>query len=380
MILSTHVGSLPRPAALVDLLSLRHAGELQDNAALERALERAVDAVVRRQVEVGIDIVNDGEQGKVGYATYVTERLSGFGGPLRAGHIVQDLAEHKALARRLVDAKTLIPDTNGASCIGPVAAASDLALRESLRHMERARARHRPAGAFMSAASPGVVSVFQRNEHYPSESHYLEAVAEAMRPEYEAIVEAGYTLQIDCPDLAMNRHLEFADQPLAAFLRRAAQCVEALNHATRHIAPEAMRMHLCWGNYPGPHHRDVPLEAVLALVYQARPATICVEGANARHAHEWAVFRQLPLPDEKRLAPGLLDSCSNCVEHPEWIAQRLETYAQMVGVERLDAGSDCGFSSFAGYPTVDDEIVWLKLRALVEGTALANQRLGLAAR
>lgn len=373
---TSHIGSLPRPEYLLPLLQRRHDGESVDEAEFEAELERAIEEIVRRQLEIGIDIINDGEMGKIGYATYVSERLSGFGGAQREGHIARDLKEYKNLARRLVEMNTVLPDTNGASCIDEVKSGDLSPLHQDLRCFAKALENtESDAVTFMTSASPGVISVFQLNEYYPSERDYIEALAEAMRPEYEAIVKAGHLLQLDCPDLAMNRHLGFQNQSEEAFLERVDLYVEAINHATRDIEPRHMRMHLCWGNYQGPHHHDIALPKILPLIYRARPSTICLEGANPRHAHEWQVFETLPPPKEKRIAPGVLDTCTNYVEHPEWIAQRLEQYAQVIDPERLEADSDCGFSTFAGYPTVDPDIAWLKLGAMVDGAEVAAKRI-----
>ena len=371
---TTHTGSLPRPDELLPFLQRRESGAEYDHKAFATCLQQAVSRVVQKQCEIGIDVINDGEMSKTGYATYVSRRLSGFGGAQRQGHIAQDLAEYKNLARRLVEMDTVLPDTNGASCIGEVRSHDLSELEQELQCMETAIADIGPQRLFVSAASPGIISVFQLNEYYPTEEAYIEAVAEAMRPEYERIA-AKHILQLDCPDLAMNRHLGFSNQPEQQFLERADLYVQAINHATRNIPAERMRMHLCWGNYQGPHHHDIPLGKILPLVLQARPAAICVEAANPRHAHEWQLFGEHPLPADKILIPGVLDTCTNYVEHPEWIAQRLCQYAEVVPAERLMAGSDCGFSSFAGYPTVDPDVVWLKLQALVEGARIATRKL-----
>ena len=374
-ILVTHTGSLPRPQQLLELLQLRDSDEGCDSNQLNQCLQKAVSNIVLRQKQTGINIVNDGEMGRTGYANYISRRLSGFGGPVRQGHIAKDLLEYKALARRLVEMNTVLPDTNGASCIGEVRSSDLSELELELGCFAAAKAAHSAQDSFMTSASPGIISVFQLNEYYPDEQSYIEAVADAMRPEYRRIVAAGHQLQLDCPDLAMNRHLGFADRSERDFLDRVDLYIQAINHATAGIDPEKIRMHLCWGNYQGPHHHDVELEKILPLVLRARPATICLEAANPRHAHEWQIFEKHPLPANKRLIPGLIDTCTNYVEHPRWIAQRLCQFAQVMPVEHLSAGTDCGFSSFAGYPTVDPDVVWLKLRALAEGAELANKSL-----
>jgi len=373
-ILTTHVGSLPRPAELLALLQAQADGALPDPVGMEAAVGEAVRTVVARQVEAGIDLVSDGEMSKPSYATYVGERLTGFSGEF-SGHAAQDLLDYRDYARHLVQVGGVVPKAGGSCCRGPVAPKDAAPLQADLNHLRAAVAAAPPAGAFMNAASPGVVTVFQKNEFYPGEDQYIEAVAAALRPEYEAIVAAGFQLQIDSPDLAMGRHLAFAHLDEGQFLAIVQRNVAALNEATRNIPPERMRMHICWGNYPGPHHRDIPLERIAAAVLQARPAHLLLEGANPRHEHEWAVFQQVRLPDDKVLVPGVVDSTSNYIEHPELVAQRLGRYAGIVGRERVMAGTDCGFSTFRGYPTVHPDIVWAKLASLVEGARRASDRL-----
>jgi len=373
-ILTTHVGSLPRPPELLSLMQSRAAGETVDPARLARALKEEVTAVVRRQVEAGVDLVSDGEFSKPSYATSISERLTGFGGSFR-GHAAADLRDFPEFSRHLIAIGGVVPSAGGACCQGPIAVKDTSALEEDLANLRAAVAAVRPVGAFMNAASPGVVSVFQKNEYYPSEDAYIEAVADALRPEYEAIVGAGFQLQVDSPDLAMGRHLAFADLDDAGFLKVVDRNVAALNHALRNIPAESIRMHVCWGNYPGPHHRDMPLEKLAGRVLKAKPRYLLLEGANPRHEHEWAVFRDIDLPQDKVLVPGVIDSTSNYIEHPEVVAQRLERYAAVVGRERVMAGSDCGFSTFSGFPTVHPDIVWKKLAAMVEGAARASERL-----
>jgi 5-methyltetrahydropteroyltriglutamate--homocysteine methyltransferase len=374
-VLTTHVGSLPRPPALVEKLRRKHAGEPLDEQALEADVRAAVRDVVARQCAIGVDVVSDGEMGKVSYATYISNRLSGFGGEIRRGHVARDLADYRELAVRLVEINAVVPTATGCSCTGDVHVKDTSELETELSDFRAAVDAVKPPYAFLAAASPGVISVFQRNEHYATEDAYVEAVAEAMRHEYEAIVGAGFMLQLDCPDLAMNRHLGFADADEATFLRNAAMHVEALNHATRNIPAERMRMHVCWGNYAGPHHHDISLEKILPVVLGARPMFLALEGANPRHAHEWAIFEAHHLPEGKVLIPGVIDSTSNYIEHPELVAQRILAYARVVGRERVHAGSDCGFSTTAGFPTVDPAVVWAKLESLVEGAAIATKKL-----
>jgi 5-methyltetrahydropteroyltriglutamate--homocysteine methyltransferase len=337
-------------------------------------LDQAVYATVQRQVAIGIDIVSDGEMSKPSYANYVTERLTGFSGEFH-GHAAQDLRDYQDFARRLIEIGAVVPHAGGSCCRGPVAMADSGALEQDLRNFRRAVDDASPRGAFINAASPGVIAVFQKNEFYPSEDEYIEAVASAMRTEYESIVEAGFLLQIDSPDLAMGRHLAFADLPDDQFLRIAERNVQALNLAVENIPASKMRMHLCWGNYAGPHHRDIPLRRIIDIVLLAKPAYLLLEGANPRHGHEWQVFEEVGLPDDKVLIPGVIDSTSNYIEHPDLIAERICRYADVVGRARVMAGTDCGFSTFRDYPTVYPDIAWAKLRSLVEGAARASERL-----
>ncbi len=372
---TTHAGSLPRPPELLAALRAARGGDPGARAAFAERLRGDVAAIVRRQVETGIDMVGDGELGKPGYADYVTDRLSGFGGAARARRSARDLQDYPRYGRRLVEIGGTTPAVATRACTGPVAPADGSFLAADLENFRLATAAAAPAGAFLTAASPGVIAIFLENRHYPTHDAYVAALAEAMRPEYEAIAAAGFVLQIDSPDLAMGRHLMFKDAGEAAFLRAAAMQVEALNGATANIPPERMRLHLCWGNYQGPHHHDIPLERILDIAYRARPAMLSVEGANPRHEFEWAVFRDRPLPDGKVLIPGVVDSTSNFIEHPETVAQRICRYAGAVGRERVIAGTDCGFATFAALPNVDPDIAWAKLAALVEGAARASDRL-----
>lgn len=374
MIATTHVGSLPRGDDLTPLLLARDKGEPYDAALFDTRVQAAVDAAVAQQVACGVSIVSDGELGKVGYSTYMIERLEGFG-----GHIdrrpAADLAAHPGLARKL-SAIMGSQEFTRASCIGPVRLRTLDPLHDDIRRFRHALDQ---AGGgvrgFMNAASPGLITAFQVNRHYPSHEAYLADLVDAMRPEYEAIIAAGFDLQLDCPDLAMSRHTGFQDQSDAEFLATAAANVEALNAATANIPADRMRMHVCWGNYEGPHDCDIALDKVIDIVLAARPATILFEAANPRHEHEWTVWRDAALPDDKRLAPGLIDTCSNYVEHPELIAQRIERYARIFGKDRVIASTDCGFGTFAGYGKIDPEVTWKKLRALREGADLADARL-----
>ena len=372
---TTHVGSLPRGDELTPLLLARDKGEPYDAEAFDTAVSAAVDEAVRLQVEAGVSVVSDGELGKVGYSTYMIERLSGFG-----GHIdrkpAADLAEVPDLAKKL-SAIMGSQEFVRASCIGPVRKVTLQPLHDDIRRFKSALAKHAAPDtqAFMNAASPGLITAFQVNRHYPSHEAYLADLADAMREEYEAIVDAGFLLQLDCPDLAMSRHTGYQDMDEADFIKIAAANVEALNAATANIPPEKMRMHICWGNYEGPHDHDIPLERVVDIVIGARPATILFEAANPRHEHEWKVWKNAKLPDHKILAPGLIDTCSNYIEHPELIAQRIERFADFVGADRVVASTDCGFGTFAGYGKLDPIVTWRKLKSLREGADIAGARL-----
>jgi 5-methyltetrahydropteroyltriglutamate--homocysteine methyltransferase len=372
-ILTTHVGSLPRSPALVGLLYKKENGEPYEQSVFDAAVAAAVDDVVAKQVEIGIDVVSDGEMSKVGYATYVKDRLSGFAGHHpRPPHL--DLApypEFREAMARMIGKQTF----RRAGCVGPVELVDRDAMAKDIANFRAALARHPARGAFMNAASPGVISAFQSNHYYPTHGAYLEAIAAAMKPEYDAIASAGIVLQLDCPDLAMARHTGFQELDEKEFLRRAYAQVEALNHAVRDIPPEAMRMHICWGNYEGPHDHDIALEKILPIVLKAKPAGILFEAANPRHRHEWTVWRDASVPEDKVLIPGCISSTSNYVEHPELIAQQLVQFADIVGRERVVAGTDCGFGSFAGLGRVDPGIAYKKLGALVEGAARASARL-----
>jgi 5-methyltetrahydropteroyltriglutamate--homocysteine methyltransferase len=356
------------------LLDPQPPGSETDGAALAAELTRTVNDAVSRQVSVGISLVSDGEMSKPSYATYVTDRLSGFSGEFR-GHAARDLLDYRDFARRQVEIGAVVPDAGGACCHGMVEVRDLGGLFEDLARLRAAVDASEPLGAFMNSASPGVIAVFQRNEYYPSDDAYIEAIAMAMRHEYEAIVDAGFVLQIDSPDLAMGRHLAFADLSDAEFLSIMQRNVAALNLAVENIPADKMRMHLCWGNYPGPHHRDIALEKIIDVVVRSKPAYLLLEGANPRHEHEWRVFESFALPDDKILVPGVVDSTSNYIEHPDLVADRICRYANVVGRDRVIAGTDCGFATFRNYPTVHPEIAWAKLESLVEGAYRATERL-----
>ena len=369
--LTTHTGSLPRPDDLVRTMYAREEGVPVDAAALATRVESAVADVVRKQAQAGIDIVNDGEMSKPSYATYIKDRLAGFGGTGNT-FVYQDLAEFPSLAKRVFGdpgrSRRKTPACNAAIRVrDPDAARTDVA------HLKAALAGVDVEDAFLTAASPGVVSLFFRNEHYASDEAYLAAIADAMQQEYETIAAAGINLQIDCPDLGMGRHIQYADLSLADFRRKAELHVAALNHALRNIAPEQLRMHLCWGNYEGPHHCDVPLADVIDIVFRARPSAIAFEAANPRHAHEWKLFETVRLPDGKLLIPGVIESKSNFVEHPELVAQRIGRYASLVGRENVMAGSDCGYGTWVGQAAVDPDVVWAKMAAMAKGARIASR-------
>jgi 5-methyltetrahydropteroyltriglutamate--homocysteine methyltransferase len=370
--LTTHTGSLPRPDDLVRMMYAKEEGVPVDAPSLAARIRAAVEDIVAKQREAGVDIVNDGEVSKPSYATYIKDRLNGFGGTGNT-FVYQDLSEFPRLAARVFGdpgrSRRKTPACNAAISVRDVAPAQT--------DVDNLTAAVRAAGAseaFMSAASPGVVSLFFRNDYYPDQETYLQAIAEAMRHEYECVAKAGFVLQIDCPDLAMGRHIQYADLSLSEFRKRAQMHIEALNHALRDIPAEQLRLHLCWGNYDGPHHRDVALADIIDLVFMAKPRAISLEAANPRHAHEWAVFERVKLPDGKLLIPGVIESKSNFIEHPELIAQRIARYANLVGRENLIAGSDCGYGTWVGQAAVDPDVVWAKLAAMAEGARIAARQ------
>jgi 5-methyltetrahydropteroyltriglutamate--homocysteine methyltransferase len=367
-ILTTHTGSLPRPPELLEALQRRDRGE-GEGGGLDERIRAAVADVVRRQADAGVAVVNDGEASKIGYSTYVKERLEGFGGQGGLSGMPNDIAEFPEFMQRVMSGL----DFEMPACVGPVSYRDLDAVRGDIANLQAALEEADVEDAFMSAASPGVIAVFLQNQHYASHEEYVMALADAMKQEYDEIHGAGIVLQLDCPDLAMTAHMTGGS--LEDFRRQARVNVEALNHATRDIPTDAMRMHLCWGNYEGPHHHDVALRDILDIVFEARPSAISFEAANPRHEHEWTVFEDVKLPDGKAIIPGVLDSTTNYIEHPELIAQRITRYAKLVGPENVMAGSDCGFATFASYLTVDPGITWAKLHAMAEGAALASKEL-----
>jgi 5-methyltetrahydropteroyltriglutamate--homocysteine methyltransferase len=350
----------------------REEGVPVDAAALAARVRAAVAEVVQKQVAAGVDLVNDGEMSKPSYATYIKDRLAGFGGTGNT-FVYQDLADFPKLQQRVFGdpgrSRRKTP-----ACNAPISVRDRQAPETDADNLRAAVAGSRVAGAFMSAASPGVVSLFFRNDHYKDFEAYIYAIADAMRHEYETVARAGFVLQIDCPDLGMGRHIQYADLSLAEFRKRAQLHVEALNHALGNIPAEQLRLHMCWGNYEGPHHRDVPFADVIDIVFSARPAAISFEAANPRHAHEWTLFETVKLPDGKVLIPGVIESKSNFIEHPELVAQRIGRYARLVGRENVIAGSDCGFGTWVGQAAVDPDVVFAKLKAMAEGAAIATRQ------
>jgi 5-methyltetrahydropteroyltriglutamate--homocysteine methyltransferase len=373
-ILTTHVGSLPRPQAVVDQVFAEDRGDPVEYDLYDRVIGEAVRERVGDQVDAGVDIVSDGEMSKIGYATYIRHRLSGFelGDVPRAtpGDLDAYPRFRDRLAQAGATAKYLRP-----ICRGPIEYANREPLERDLARLRAALAGKQVAGAFMNSPSPGVVALFQPNEHYASGDEYLSALAEAMRVEYEEIVAAGLLLQIDAPDLAMGRHIMYRDRSDEEFVERVAVHVEALNVALRDVPADRVRLHICWGNYEGPHHLDIGVEKIIDLVLAAKPATLLFEAANPRHAHEWKVWAESRIPEDKVLVPGVIDTTTNFIEHPELVAERVCRFAEIVGRDRVMAGTDCGFGTWAGFGPIDPDICWAKLRSLSEGAALASERL-----
>jgi 5-methyltetrahydropteroyltriglutamate--homocysteine methyltransferase len=374
-ILSTHVGSLPRPQEVVDVVFAEDRGETVDRDLYDRVIAEAVRDRVRHQAQAGIDVVSDGEMSKIGYATYIRHRLSGF----EVGDVPRatpaDLDAYPRFRDRLAkeggSARYLRP-----ICRGPITYEHPELVQRDLQRLQDAVDGQPVTGAFMNAPSPGIIALFQPNEYYDTLDQYLEAIGEAMKVEYEAIVAAGVQLQIDAPDLAMGRHIMYRDRSDEEFVASVERHVEAINRALRDVPSDRVRMHLCWGNYEGPHHLDIDLGKIIDVILRAKPATILFEAANPRHAHEWAVWREATIPEDKTLAPGVLDSTTNYIEHPELVAQRILTFAEIVGADRVIAGTDCGFGTWAGFGAIDPDICWAKLQSLAEGARIASERSG----
>src|SRR3989440_8397510 len=369
--LTTHTGSLPRPEDLIRMMYAKEEGVPVDAQALAARVRAAVEEVVGKQAEAGIDVVNDGEMSKPSYATYIKDRLNGFGGSGNT-FVYQDLVDFPNLAKRVFGdpgrSRRKTP-----ACNAPISVRDAGAAKADAANLKSAFAKVEAQEMFLTAASPGVVSLFFRDDFYGSEEAYLAAIADAMRYEYETISNAGIVLQIDCPDLGMGRHIQYANLSLPEWRKKAELHVEALNHAVANIAPDRLRMHLCWGNYEGPHHCDVALADVIDIVFRARPSAIAIEAANPRHAHEWTLFEKVKLPEGKILIPGVIESKSNFIEHPELVAQRIGRYAKLVGRENVMAGSDCGFGTWVGQAAVDPDVVWAKMAAMAEGARIASR-------
>lgn len=368
--LTTHVGSLPREDDLIEIMFAKEDGLPLDLAAVDARIAEAVQFVVDRQAEAGLDIINDGEQSKPSYATYIKDRLNGFGGTGNS-FAFQDIEDYPSTKERVFSDPGR-KHRKTPACNAPITVKDMTAVDRDATALNASLAKHAGKQAFMSAASPGVTALFFRNEYYDSDEDYVFALAEGLRHEYEAIAAQGIILQIDCPDLAMGRHTQFRELDLSGFRDKMALNIEALNRATVNIAPEQLRMHMCWGNYPGPHHCDVPFRDIIDLVWRARPHAIQFEAANPRHAHEYTMFEDIKLPEGKILIPGVIECQSNYIEHPELIAQRIARYAHLVGRDNVMAGADCGFSIHVGSGSVDRSVVWAKMAALAEGAKIAS--------
>ncbi|MGD9294489.1 MAG: cobalamin-independent methionine synthase II family protein [Roseobacter sp.] len=374
MVQTTHVGSLPRTQKVVDFIFAREREEPYDAVAFDTAMTQAVSETVAKQVAAGIDIVSDGETSKISYATYVKDRYTGFSGDSKR-NAPADLKMFPNFLKRLAeDGGT--PKYARPMCTGAVTSKGQGELEKDIANLKAAMSEHGVESGFMNAASPGVISLFLQNEHYPTRDAYLAALADAMREEYETIVAAGLDLQLDCPDLALSRHMLFQDLTDAEFVKIAASHVEALNHALANVPQDRVRVHICWGNYEGPHVCDIGMEKVFDTLMSVKARYVLFETSNPRHAHEWTVFRdrKSDIPDDKVLVPGVVDTTTNFVEHPEVVAQRIERFTPLVGADRVIAGSDCGFGTFAGFGSVDPDIAYAKLRALSEGAAIAAAR------
>jgi 5-methyltetrahydropteroyltriglutamate--homocysteine methyltransferase len=374
-ILTSHVGSLPRTQDVVDFIFARENGESYDQAAFDNCMSSACNETVRRQVEAGVDIVSDGETSKISYATYVKDRYTGFSGD-SPRNAPADLKQFPSFLERLANSGGT-PQYARPMCTGEVTSKGHGELQADIDNLKAGMAAHGATRGFMNAASPGVISLFLQNQHYATREAYLAALADAMKEEYETIVGAGLDLQLDCPDLALSRHMLFADLSDDEFVKIAAMHVEALNHALREIDPARVRVHICWGNYEGPHVCDIDMDKVFSTLMKTRARYVLFETSNPRHAHEWTVFRDRAseIPDDKVLVPGVVDTTTNFVEHPELVAERIARFVGIVGAERVIAGSDCGFGTFAGFGAVDPEIAYAKLTSLAEGAALASSRL-----
>jgi 5-methyltetrahydropteroyltriglutamate--homocysteine methyltransferase len=373
-ILTTHTGSLPRSPQQQDVLRAREDLRQYDPAAFDASVREAVAEVVKMQMDTGLDVINDGEQGRSQYATYVKERLTGFEGErqIRAWPRLEDMDFPEYAKIRVQTSSATMPQP---VCTGPIAWKDFDAVQKDIANLKAAVAQSSPEEVFMTSASPGVIANFLPNQYYPSDEAYLYALSDVMKDEYNAIVQAGFVLQLDCPDLAMTRHSQFSNLTVEEFKKVAEMHVEVINHALEGIPPDRMRLHLCWGNYEGPHNHDVPLREIVDIVLSARPQGLSFEGSNPRHAHEWKAWRDVKLPEGKVIIPGVLDSTTNFVEHPELVAERITRYAEVVGRENVMAGTDCGFGTSAWNRKVDTRITWAKLRSMAEGARLASKEL-----
>ncbi len=371
-IATTHVGSLPRSQEVVDFIFARERGETYDREAFDACMTAAVDETVRKQVAAGVDIVSDGETSKISYATYVKDRYTGFGGD-SPRNAPADLKLFPGFLKRLAD-EGGTPQYARPMCVGEVRSKGQGELEKDIANLKAGMEKHGAKRGFMNAASPGVISLFLQNDHYKTREAYLAALADAMKAEYETIVAAGLDLQLDCPDLALSRHMLFTELSDAEFVEVANSHVEALNHALRDVPEDRVRIHICWGNYEGPHVCDIPMAKMFDTLMSARARYVLFETSNPRHGHEWTTFRdrKADIPEGKVLVPGVVDTTTNFVEHPELVAQRIARFVDIVGAERVIAGSDCGFGTFAGFGAVDPDIAFAKLKALAEGAALAG--------
>ena len=372
-IFTTHTGSLPRPRDLLDLLKEKEDGCLRDQAALDTCVGKAVADVVKKQLDCGLAVINDGEQGRVDYTVYVKDRLTGFGGespPFPTSGEAEEFPEWTEMAKQFTSTFIQRP-----ACTGPIDWKDWQAVERDIENLRAAAAGTEAEDVFMTSPSPGQIGRFLQNQYYSNDEEYLYTLAEVMKREYYAIADAGLILQVDCPDLALGRHSQFAHLTLAEFRKVAEMHVEVLNYATAGISPDRMRMHVCWASTGGPHLNDVPLKDIVDIVVQGRPSGLALPGANPRHGHEWKIWEDVKLPEGKVLIPGVIDTSTNFVEHPDLVAQRILRYAGVVGRENVIAGCDCGFGTFAGRVQVDSNIVWYELRSLVEGARLATQEL-----
>ena len=370
-ILTTHVGSLPRSKQVTDLVFAKEAGVPIEEAGFNEIISAAVNDIVAQQKTAGIDLPSDGEMSKISYATYIKDRLTGFDGD-SSRRPPADLEMFPNFLKRQASSGGT-PSYRRPKCVSDIKVNSLAPLKDDVDAFQAALTANGYAKGFMNSATPGVIALFQPNEFYGSQDEYLEAVAEGMRVEYEGIVEAGFILQLDAPDLGLGRHMMYKDLDDAGFVVAAEKHIEVMNHALRNVPGEKVRMHVCWGNYEGPHICDIALKKILPSLLKAKPRALLFEGANPRHAHEWVDWKNVDLPDDYVLIPGVIDSTSNFVEHPELIAQRLKNFTDIVGAERVIAGTDCGFSTFAGFGAVDPDIVWAKLKALSEGAEIASK-------